>query len=1626
MKKINKYLSGILAACMLFTSVPLNALPFVAEPEISITEETTENLPEITNDETTGSETTDTSEEQVDTSTDTSTGSTESTESTESSETTESSESTEEEGPVIINPDEDSEETTESTESNSSESTENDSEANSSTEDTATSGSENNNEANKPAFIAENDGEEEIDPLAGWDLSLLLYDQDEANGKVGKTEITWTPEFELDSNNSNYGNAVSKTIKMQINYKNTAAVKEYAPGELSFVVPNLAYNITSSKTDTNLSVVIINAANDDSHSGYDWTFTGYDASLKSSYTSPSPSIKYMVFTNAKTIEAGSNFEGSVQIVYNFTSESESPEVFIDECVHSFYNKFNSYFMLTEDFNQLKENFANLKKDAEEIITTNVKNEMNYDVKMEEFETQKKQVVDKYGFDMLSSPEYPSNYPNNVSESSFTKYYSFEDANSITITFDENSNTEKNYDYIYIYDMNTNKKIDTLQGNLSNVTKTYDTNNLKITFKSDGSNTYKFRAVISPGTVATDDEINNFYQEITPIEEAESLFAKKYENTLNEKLEELTFKTIIENNSFKNISTNSITLDYTRTYKHPWKKRTYTMTETALPIEGTDILPKNWEDYTWVKYSFNDTLYTSSGSTYSYPYLYVSYKYATIKETFADDCLVISPRGNTLTPDENGVYTLTWDETYINSISSYSQYNNREVYVGYPKSIYNEENGNLLVTNESELWGPYGNSTREYEYLNKSSVSINLADFGFKYPEGIISIGKTNSSSSYMYYQNIIEDKTNKALTDFRIYPNLINTNKETYTLKVGDDILYATDLSGNYTKLTDNEYYYKYIYFPVLYNQNWQAIPSNKYDCELWVRYANETDYTLYAEFKNPSSTKNFSFKDTDEKKIVAYYFLIKDLQEGIISTSDKGYFYNQIRFMKSEIPQEGKLYNFAYTQLYKKDTEGNLIWVNQAELGNYDTLMTQMKIAEYDLETYGDYVQRDTAYDTWTYYTVKKPEVSIKVQKYNTPTQEIIQDDTNQEFTGEYKIGAVLNPYINLEEEYFESYDKNYMISGYSMYDLLPKGVTCESTEKEIKESLVNNFFYTKYPSSHSRYSIYYVNKDGEKLTDNEFLEMLKENIEVTITENWKGTGRTHIKVYFPFDEPLFIFNQSYGSSSSYRYYPAVTIKWSISYDSFIEYGNQYKSYLYSDWESETYTYTSGSIDNGANDKEASDINDNGLTTDYIQYSSSTISLISAVSTHQDVQKSVATDLSDYNPKSAEASTDSPYNYKLRVRTGQNDITDLIIKDNLETAFGERDYWQGTFLGIDTSYVEDKTFYYYDPSDPAANESGMVAEKIDVVPYYSTNPNETDLFETEVKSIENEDGEIVEQTVFKLDADGNKIRNTNWQPYDENVDKSTVKSLAFEFLKAGTNEDAIIPSNSMVYVLINFQTPADDSIKTLAYNSCSTQWTAIDFTGEEMPYITGVTSNKTKVLLPNSVDADAMPSIELDITKEIIGTSEAFENMGLDPNGTYSFMLNFKALTPNENDEYVDINAVIDNKNTTIVKLPVGSYLITEADDSYFDFVDIISTMDPEIIVDGVTFEKTEQGYVITVTDDVMDDSFYTLKVTNEIEPDRTYEEKDNAENLFKASTTPAADEPKGIIEFFANLFGF
>ena len=111
-------------------------------------------------------------------------------------------------------------------------------------------------------------------------------------------------------------------------------------------------------------------------------------------------------------------------------------------------------------------------------------------------------------------------------------------------------------------------------------------------------------------------------------------------------------------------------------------------------------------------------------------------------------------------------------------------------------------------------------------------------------------------------------------------------------------------------------------------------------------------------------------------------------------------------------------------------------------------------------------------------------------------------------------------------------------------------------------------------------------------------------------------------------------------------------------------------------------------------------------------------------------------------------------------------------------------------------------------------------------------------------------------------------------------------------------------------------------------------------------------------------------------------------------------------------------ISVPIDNENTvTLNEVPIGTYVITEKDDMYFDFV----SMEALNSVEGVTFEKVGNDYILTITDAASDEETLQIKVNNKIEPDRPYEDKEEKENLFKY---PSSEEEPSLLSRIANFF--
>ena len=148
-----------------------------------------------------------------------------------------------------------------------------------------------------------------------WELSTVFYDSTVDTGVTPLTEINW------DASDGSYWNAPSRIITVQINYKNDSAVTTYQAGELEISIPNIAYNAGGNK-GANLSIRTTVGANDSTHTGYDWTVKSVG--------------EYYVFTNTNVIEEKTNFEGSIQIVYDITPYREY-DILRDSDNHMIYD-----------------------------------------------------------------------------------------------------------------------------------------------------------------------------------------------------------------------------------------------------------------------------------------------------------------------------------------------------------------------------------------------------------------------------------------------------------------------------------------------------------------------------------------------------------------------------------------------------------------------------------------------------------------------------------------------------------------------------------------------------------------------------------------------------------------------------------------------------------------------------------------------------------------------------------------------------------------------------------------------------------------------------------------------------------------------------------------------------------------------------------------------------------------------------------------------------------------------------------------------------------------------------------------------------------------------------------------
>ena len=880
------------------------------------------------------------------------------------------------------------------------------------------------------------------------------------------------------------------------------------------------------------------------------------------------------------------------------------------------------------------------------------------------------------------------------------------------------------------------------------------------------------------------------------------YVPRYENSTHREYNS-TSKVILNNT----IESDEVTAKVSRDFSHPWYKANYSLNVSMKPINSYDGIlgVENPDDYYWLIHTYDSPKRLSNGFlNYCQEYedyvssLRIGLKSHEIKTKFGENTIVISSNRTRLYPDNDGYTTVPQDQ------SGSSSCNPHTAIVGYPKSFYNAENNNLEIVNVASVYGTYANEDSQ-SYLTTSGWGYNLSDYDFVYDGKNVAVKKDFIPSRNTEFEfSTAEMKNGGAIAKFSNKYTVRNVTR-TYTARFGDDVLFRINNETAATeRLSDNDYRFKSITFPKsVAGGNDLFVPnSGGYSLSVFVRKRGQSGYERYNTSRLSLYGDNVKVTFKDSENIVGWYVQLSNMSYPMIDYE----LTTEVQFEGDDWPDSGTVYNFNYARV---TTITGLM--NSVDEESYAEGITRSDVMQFDIDTYGEYRQRSVAsfkYDTvpiegMTHYD--SFDIHNMSLGYNPETDNFEGEVMVREFFADLLSGGETD-WTNIAGR-IKDEDKRHFLT---YYFIMPKGVILDYSADEIKEN-IQPFECTGSNPSCKKIR----NADtGELLgPDTESFDELAKSGDVQVFRNFRDTGRYVIKFTWNFDEPMTTFNQATNSGHSTAALANYMIKYHITHDTYDELGPNYTFYVASDGSDFTKECLNQNYcDNGSTlgASELTDIDGDGNDNEYLYSQNSTIRLTYASSTIQDTQTTVKGDVDGvYLLEDAMSSLGGEYYHRLRIRSGENKISNVVLYDNIEQAFGNNEHWQGEFLGVDTSYAE--------------SQSDVDGNPVKVKVYWSN----------------------------KTDA-GNLDSDDSWEVYDDSVDKSSVKSLAFEFLKSDGVTPAKLPNATNSYVTIKMRAPSTNT-SGYAYNSFRSTWQSTDpATGQVLSDVTGLDSNTTTISLDN------------------------------------------------------------------------------------------------------------------------------------------------------------------------------
>lgn len=577
----------------------------------------------------------------------------------------------------------------------------------------------------------------------------------------------------------------------------------------------------------------------------------------------------------------------------------------------------------------------------------------------------------------------------------------------------------------------------------------------------------------------------------------------------------------------------------------------------------------------------------------------------------------------------------------------------KIFAAYPVEKYGkftDESNPILFDVSAELYGTYWEEDtekllaassgelghREYEferipgdiyYVRKSLVGES-ASFIRRHCLDCASNGAVNAKhlgdGSYVYGAKFYVEVNYSKNPEDKCY-----TDYDSYDLELCDDILDVQLLDGSYRQLTDDEYHFTSVYIPSvnqIYNQD-RTLEAEKYEVKVFVRHKDEAEFDTVPVnepmlLTNRSATVSLP-EDTVGVKICVYgvdsCFRTNAFRcDFVLHTED-----DQIR------TDGGLLANNFYFKLYGNLAGAERRWANPYTREQY----SGDREYERDIRLYGAALDRKKAelhiLDIPSEFRVSK--VSIREEG---------SDKYAFRFIGDIDTMFALGEGVEL--------------SDFSVYTVIPEGLRLDEFYAD-GEALSEILSYAS-PDYTSAY--------------------LADHVEITVEEDWQGSGRQRVEFHFTFPKPVRTDSVSICGLPMYIYKENVKPESGTINQQYTMYAGML---VHQDGKWYSNSFDNNSMESGV----WKDMDGDGDSSEYASYANSTVTVQKPEESELKLRKSIMTAKThgyveiDSETDAARTNAGGTYSYRISVSTDKSQAQNLVIADIIETADAK---WQGIF----------------------------------------------------------------------------------------------------------------------------------------------------------------------------------------------------------------------------------------------------------------------------------------------------------------------------------------------------------